>query len=385
MPLKYVILRTTERRFRGVAPQIESNVTPRVEVTRIGQRQAAGLAQKNDVKAIAPVMPLKLITPVVRNTASPVGSSAWGIQAVGASTSPFIGEGAIAAVLDTGIDPTHPAFAGIEIVRRNFTTEEDDDQHGHGTHCAATIFGRDVDGTRIGIARGIKKVLIGKLLGEGGGGSDRLAEAINWAVENGANVISMSLGIDFPGMVKELLDDGYPAELATSIALEGYRANVLLFERLASSITALDAFGRTVILVAAAGNDSRREVNPNFEIAVSPPAISGGFVSVAAVEQVTDGLAIAPFSNFGALISGPGVAIVSAKAGGGLISMSGTSMAAPHVAGVTALWMEKLKNEGALTHGLLVNRLIGTASTSPLALGFDPRDVGAGLVQSPQN
>lgn len=386
MLLKYVILRTVERQFRRVKLRNRTglNGNPRVEVTRMDQRQAAGLAQKNGVKAIAPVMPLKLITPFALNDAPPAGSGAWGIQAVGASTSPFTGEGVVAAVLDTGIDAAHPAFAGIEIVRRNFTTEEDDDQHGHGTHCAATICGRDVDRTRIGIARGIKKVLIGKVVGEGGGGSDRLAEAINWALENGANVISMSLGIDFPGMVRELLDDGYPTELATSIALEGYRANVLLFERLAGSIAALDAFGRVIILVAAAGNESRRELNPDFEIAASPPAISGGFVSVAALEQMKDGLAIASFSNFGALVSGPGVAVVSAKAGGGLTSMSGTSMAAPHVAGVTALWIEKLRNEGALSHGLLMNRLIGTASTSSLAIGFDPRDVGAGLVQAPQ-
>jgi subtilisin family serine protease len=395
MPLKYVILRAAEGASRGTSRGVSRGAMPnlwprsavaraKVEFADLEQRSAAALARERGVRAVAPVMPLKLIAPVSLEAAPASASNSWGIQAVGASTSPFTGKGIVPAVLDTGIDPTHPAFAGIEIVRRNFTSEGPDDQHGHGTHCAGTIFGQDVKGLRIGVARGVKKVLIGKVLGKDGGGSDRLVEAINWATENGANVISMSLGIDFPGMVKKLEARGYPIEIATSIALEGYRANVILFERLAGSVAALDAFGKTVVLVAAAGNQSRRQVKPEFEIAVGPPAVSGGFVSVAALQKERGGLAIAPFSNFGARVSGPGVAIVSAKAGGGLASMSGTSMATPHVAGVAVLWMEKLKNEGALNPDLLMSRLIGTASTSSLAAGFDPRDVGAGLVQAPQ-
>ena len=76
--------------------------------------------------------------------------------------------------------------------------------------------------------------LIGKVLGaQGGGSSEQIVSAIQWAVENGANVISMSLGMDFPGFVAQLEQAGLPTELATSRALEGYRANVQLFERLA--------------------------------------------------------------------------------------------------------------------------------------------------------
>ena len=72
------------------------------------------------------------------------------------------------------------------------------------------------------------------MLGPGGGGSDTILQAIQWAANSGAHVVSMSLGIDFPGYVAQLIAQNVPAELATSIALDAYRANVLLFERLAS-------------------------------------------------------------------------------------------------------------------------------------------------------
>jgi len=392
MPIKHVILRTTEGAALGGIPKAGmTTIAPaapvKVEVGELSQGSVAALAKNKGVKAIAPVMPMKLIAPVSVDmpAAAAAAAVAWGVQAVGADTSPFTGAGIVAAVLDTGIDPAHPAFAGIDIVRRNFTAEADDDLHGHGTHCAGTIFGRDVNGTRIGVAPGITKVLIGKVLGEGGGGSDVIVQAINWAVANGANVISMSLGIDFPGFVKELEQNGYPTELATSIALEGYRANVLLFERLASLVSAQNAFMQATVLVAAAGNESQRQVNPDFEIAVSPPAVSDGIVSVAALGQQGNALGVAPFSNVGARISGPGVAILSAKRGGGLATMSGTSMATPHVAGVTALWAQKLAIGGQLKGDLLINKVIGAATTAGLGAGFDPGDVGAGLARAPQN
>ena len=63
-------------------------------------------------------------------------STAWGIHAVGADTSSWSGDGVRVAVLDTGIDASHPAFDGVELVQRNFTGESDEDLDGHGTHCA---------------------------------------------------------------------------------------------------------------------------------------------------------------------------------------------------------------------------------------------------------
>ena len=138
--------------------------------------------------------------------------------AVKADVSPFDGSDVVVAILDTGIAKNHPAFAGVTIIEEDFTGEGNGDTHGHGTHCAGTVFGRDVDGTRIGVAPGVKKALIGKVLGDEGGGSDAIVRAINWALEEGANVISMSLGIDFPGFVDALVTrQGLPIDLATTM------------------------------------------------------------------------------------------------------------------------------------------------------------------------
>ncbi len=388
MKEKHIILRnlrpSTADPFLGPLSGVAAvTAAPVIEIDEIERSKIPELTSKGDVLAIAPVIPMRLIAPVeVSDAALPAAAgTAWGVSAVGADTSPFTGDGIVVAVLDTGIDATHPAFAGVEIVQQDFTGEGDGDQHGHGTHCAGTIFGRTTGGKRIGVAPGVKKALIGKVLGEQSGGSDQIASAVQWAVDNGANVISMSLGIDFPGFVKRLQDSGLRPEPAVSRALEGYRQNVQLFERLASLIRAQGLFSRSVVLIAAAGNESDR---PNFEIAVSPPAVSEGFISVAALGQASGGLAVPSFSNTFANVAGPGVAIESAKPGGGFVTMSGTSMATPHVAGVAALWAEKIKSGGQLSSGLLTARLIGSANTNGLKPGFDPLDIGAGLVRAPQ-
>ncbi len=170
-------------------------------------------------------LPTTLIKPFAADAAAEpaaVGTS-WGVEAVGAVSSPFTGSGIKVAVLDTGVDASHPAFQGVNVVTNNFTDEADGDENGHGTHCAGTALGRDVDGFRIGVARGVTDLVAGKVLGEQGGSTQGVVKGIQWALDNGANVISMSLGIDFPGAVDQFVQQGMKVQPATSRALEAYR------------------------------------------------------------------------------------------------------------------------------------------------------------------
>lgn len=357
---------------------------PIIEEAQLTPREVADAQRDPEVQVIATPMPLKLIEPVDAPEVTPAATgNTWGIEAVRAHTSPFTGAGVVVAVLDTGINPSHTAFQGVALVRRNFTQAPDDDQNGHGTHCAGTIFGRDVNGLRIGVARGVTKALIGKVLGSGGGSSATLANAINWAYENGANVISMSLGIDFPGFVAELISQGFPAEAATSIALEQYRANVNLFSSLTLLLAQSNAFAQAAVIVAASGNES---VRPQYEIAVAPPAAGDGMISVGALQQSTAGnLSVASFSNTQCNLCGPGVSVTSAWIGNNsaLQTISGTSMATPHVAGCAALWAEQQKQlTGVITNEILAAKTLASAIFIP---GASFEDIGNGMVQTPQS
>jgi subtilisin family serine protease len=358
---------------------------PRVDVEELSKEDVRVLARDPQVRALAPVMPTRLIPPENLSDAE-AATTAWGIRAVGADTSTRTGAGVVVAVLDTGIDARHPAFAGVTLVEEDFTGSGNGDRVGHGTHCAGTVLGRDVDGTRIGVAPGVGKGLIGKVLGDNGrGSSEAMLQGIQWAVQNEAKVVSISIELDFPAFVKKQVDVGTPADLATSRALEAYRANLRMFDTLMQMIRSLEPFGVGCIVVGAGGNGSRRELSPDFEIAVELPAAADGVVSVAALAQSPQGFTIAPFSNTFAQISGPGVNILSAKNGGGVTSKSGTSMACPHVAGVAALWWEEVLASPLPANPTTVTaKLLASAATDGFAAGVEVADRGVGLVQAPR-
>jgi len=244
-----------------------------------------------------------------------------------------------------------------------------------------------VDGTRIGIARGVIAALIGKVLDdEGHGTTEMLFKGLQWAIGEGVDVVSMSIGFDFPGLVERRVAAGWSARQAASDALVAYRANLRLFDSLMGMVKARAAFNEGTVIVAASGNESNRA--KNITIGVSIPAAAEGIVSVGALEQKGTRCDAAYFSNTLPIISAPGVGIKSAKAGGSLVEMSGTSMACPHVGGVAALWWEHLRSKDPKRKSSaadVVHHMVASARQNDVFAGeFSKLDFGAGLVSAPK-
>lgn len=392
----YAILRTKRAKSTldpftiGVAmPGIKSNghvqasepVDIAIERDALSQHQLVQLHAEPSVAGIAPIMPTRLIAPIATSDPMATAAEPWGLAAVKATTSSQTGAGVVVAVLDTGIDVGHPAFPNdkVKIELADFSGSGHGDPHGHGTHCAGTIFGRPVDGVRIGIAPGVTRVLIGKVLNNvGSGSSEAILNGIQWAASNGANIISMSLGFDFTTSVQFYEADGLPHPAAVSQTLIDYRANLRLFDTLMSLLAAQGPFGVDAMVIAASGNESDR---PKYKIAASLPSAAVGVLAVGAVGRQGAKFGIASFSNNLPQLCAPGVDVVSARTGGGLVSMSGTSMATPHAAGVAALHWQAL---GQLASAARVTAaLLNTARPGELVGGTELDDMGSGLITAP--
>lgn len=217
------------------------------------------------------------------------------------------GEGLRVAIIDTGIDLTHPYLAdAVEASASFIPGETAQDGHGHGTHVAGII--RQV-------APGARLLVAKCLSNEGEGSDESLTAAIRWAVAQGAKVINASLGYD--------QEPTGPSAAALHQAIR-------------------DAVAAGVVFVASAGNEGHERLEINT---VCWPARWQEPLAVAATWQIVGGRdhsGAAPFSSAGPEVdvTAPGTWIVSTAPGGGWVDMSGTSMAAPVVAGVLALLAE---------------------------------------------
>jgi len=369
---------------------------PAIHRERLTALELQELAAEPEFVAAAEVMCTRLLSPVEEGRVEPGATAvagsrrqqSWGVAAVGADRSKYTGADVSVALLDTGVEATHPAFRGVDLVERDFTGLGNGDADGHGTHCAGILFGRNVGGVRIGVAPGVRRALIGKVLGPDGGDSDMLIRGLTWAHEQGANVISMSVGFDFAATVAKRIEEGWNAELATAVSLEAYSANLRLLDRLLLMLRMQEPFTGGSIIVAAAGNDSTRGFAHEHIMTACPPCGSDKIISVGSLDRAAaaSGYRVSSFSNCGVEITAPGRDIVSAASGGELKSQSGTSMAAPHVAGVAALWWQAVRQSELPANATLVRgKLLEGAQSNGFSPAVYPGERGAGCAMAPQD
>jgi subtilisin family serine protease len=244
----------------------------------------------------------------------------WGIDRIDAdvsSTKAGDGSGAVtnvnAYIIDTGIDTGH-ADLNVNVVRHvNFAGGQNRDCNGHGTHVAGTVAAKDNTADVVGVAPGAPLTGV-KVLGcSGSGSTSGVIKGIDWVTANAVKpaMANMSLGgganTSLDNAVKKSADSG-------------------------------------VVYSVAAGNSGANACNYS-------PARAGthnGVITVAATDSSDKE---ASWSNYGSCVDiwAPGVSILSTRRGGGTTTMSGTSMAAPHVGGGAALYLSKHIEDNAVT------------------------------------
>lgn len=264
----------------------------------------------------------------------------WGIAKVRApeAWAHASGRGVRVAVLDTGIDMNHPDLkanidGGFDCI--NETTNVIDD-NGHGTHVAGIIAACNNDLGVVGVAPEARLYAVKAFDSKGQGQVSDIVQGVEWCIANRVHIINMSFG-----------------------TIDSSKALAMAIQKAAQT---------GIIMVAAAGNDGRRDN-------VLYPARDPNVIAVAAS---TRGDRIAAFSNSGEQVAmaAPGEDIYSTYREGGYKSLTGTSMACPHVTGAAALL---LSISPGLARDGVREVLCRTATKLP---GFSPDQQGSGVVNA---
>ncbi|MGW2349168.1 S8 family serine peptidase [Actinacidiphila glaucinigra] len=316
-----------------------------------GARSAAG---GTSAKAERIWLDGKVEASLDRSTAQIGAPAAW---AAG-----YDGTGVTVAVLDTGVDATHPDLKDRVDAQKNFSETPDTvDRVGHGTHVASTVAGSGArsGGKYKGVAPGAR-IISGKVLDDSGAGreSDIIA-GMQWAVDQGARVVNLSLGgEDAPGTD--------PVEQA---------------------VNRLSADSGTLFVVAAGNRGPAAGT-------IGTPGSAAAALTVGAVDRA-DG--IADFSSRGPTADGslkpdltaPGVDIVAAGAAEGVagdpvadgyVSMSGTSMATPHLAGAAAILAQQHPDwTGERIKAALTGSAVAAPGLSAFAQGTGRTDIARAM------
>ncbi|MEJ8801383.1 S8 family peptidase [Pontibacter sp. H249] len=269
---------------------------------RLSEGEVAKLRQDSRVAYIEPDRVVMLAKPSKGGGGSTAQETPWGITRVGGATS---GAGKTAWVIDSGVDLDHPDLnvdAGRSFTA--FTSGRDntpDDNNGHGTHVAGTIGALDNSTGVVGVAHGATIVAVKVLDARGSGAYSGVIAGVDYVGANGkvGDVANMSLG----GPVSQALDDAVKA-----------------------------AANKGIKFALAAGNESTDANNS------SPARVNGANIYTVSAIDVND--RFASFSNYGnppVDYAAPGVSIKSTWKGGAYNTISGTSMASPHVAGLLLL------------------------------------------------